>query len=312
MPGRIPLSILVALAACTWAVVLVALGADVELGFFKPFSIVVGVIATALAAFDRWVWRWPGVRALHGRPQLAGTYWGEIRSDWKDRETGQKVGPIPAALVVGQTFTGLSVSLFTAESSSATVAASLVDGSDGRQLVAGLYRNEPRLSVQERSRVHYGGLKLDIGGEAEDRLHGSYWTDRGTSGELDFQRVDSKRARDFEMARALSASDAPAQVRSLPEGTDDREGGRGQHPRQGEGRAGDVIAGRLHGAGCQVRATTRPGIGFSYGLTGAAVRRLCADGTSTSVRPQRLRRETRASTSTSARWSRRHDRALTH
>lgn len=43
-----------------------------------------------------------------------------------------------------------------------------------------------RASVHERSEVHHGSFKLDIGGQPVDRLEGYYWTDRNTMGELEF------------------------------------------------------------------------------------------------------------------------------
>lgn len=203
MPGRLPISILVGLAACTWALVLVVAGSDVGWEFAKPFSLVVGVISGALAGFDRWVWRWPGVRGVVGRPDLEGTYWGVIRSEWVNPETGQKHTPIPAAVVIRQSYTAITVTLFTADSSSSTIAAALDELPDGRFAVAGLYRSEPRLSVQGRSRMHHGGLRLHLAGP-DTRLHGSYWTDRGTQGEMEFSRVSQKRSADFTEASGLS------------------------------------------------------------------------------------------------------------
>ena len=44
MPGRLPVSILVGLAACTWALVLVVAGGEVGWEFARPFSVVVGVM----------------------------------------------------------------------------------------------------------------------------------------------------------------------------------------------------------------------------------------------------------------------------
>ncbi len=203
MPGRLPISILVGLAACTWALVLVVTGSTLGWDFAKPFSLVVGVISIALVTFDRWLWRWPGIRSVVGRPDLEGTYWGVIRSEWVNPETGQKPAPIPAAVVIKQSYTGVVLTLFTVESSSSTIAATLDEGPDGRFAVAGLYRNEPRLSVQERSRMHHGGVRLHLAGP-DTRLHGSYWTDRGTQGEMEFSRVSRSRVADFAEAKGLA------------------------------------------------------------------------------------------------------------
>ena len=38
----------------------------------------------------------------------------------------------------------------------------------------------------------------------EPRLHGSYWTDRATQGEMDFSRVSRKRVADFAEAQGLA------------------------------------------------------------------------------------------------------------
>lgn len=207
MPGRLPLSILVGLAACTWALVLVVTGSNLGWEFAKPFSLVVGVVSGALAGFDRWLWRWPGIRTAVGRPDLEGTYWGVIRSEWVNPDTGQKPAPIPAAIVIKQTYTCITVTLCTAESTSSTIAATLDEGPDGRFAVAGLYRNEPRLSVQERSRMHHGGVRLHLAGP-DTRLHGSYWTDRDSKGEMEFTRVSAKRAADFAEAKGLAEQGA--------------------------------------------------------------------------------------------------------
>ncbi len=203
MPGRLPLSIMIALGACVWALALILFGVPVHAEFVKPFAVVVTVLSLALLGFDRWLWRLWGVRALVGRPVLVGTYWGEIRSEAVTAPTGLKRAPIPAALVVTQTCTTLAVTVFTEESSSVTLTASLEKGTDGRFSVVGLYRNEPRLSVQDRSRSHHGGLRLHLAGGTTPRLEGSYWTDRGTQGEMEVRRVTTNRAPDFAAARAL-------------------------------------------------------------------------------------------------------------
>jgi hypothetical protein len=209
VPGRFPITILVGLAACTWVLVLIVEGSKVGWDFAKPFSLVVGVISVALAAFDRavWqaVWHWPGVRKMVGRPNVEGTYWGAVRTEWVDPTTGQKPPPTQAALVIRQSYTALTLTLFTDESASSTIAASVHQEADGRFLVASLYRNEPRLSVQERSRMHHGAVRLHLAGP-DSRLHGSYWTDRSTHGEMEFSRISPKRASDFTEAKGMTAN----------------------------------------------------------------------------------------------------------
>ncbi len=207
MPGRLHISILVGLVACTWAVVLVVAGSEIGWEFAKPFSLVVGFISGVLACFDRWLWRWPLVRVVAGRPDLEGTYWGRIRSEWVDPATGQEVVPISAALVIRQSYFNIIATVFTEESASTTIAAALDRASDDRFTLSVVYRNEPRLSLQDHSRIHHGGVRLQLAGP-NIRLHGSYWTDRNTKGEMEFTHVSRNRATDFEEGKAIAGQGA--------------------------------------------------------------------------------------------------------
>jgi hypothetical protein len=47
-----------------------------------------------------------------------------------------------------------------------------------------VYRNEPKLSVRDRSPIHYGAIVLDVQGDPVKELAGCYWTDRNSRGEL--------------------------------------------------------------------------------------------------------------------------------
>lgn len=203
MPGRTPVSIVLGLAACVWALVILVAGGEVGWQHAKPFSLVVGVISLALAAFDRWIWRWPVVRGFVSRPDLEATYWGELKSQWVDPKTGEPPKPIAVAVVITQRYSRLALTLFTEDSQSSTIAATLDQGADGRFAVLGIYRNEPRLSAQPRSRIHYGGLRLDLAGSGTT-LKGSYWTDRGSCGELELARLSSECAHDFGEAERMT------------------------------------------------------------------------------------------------------------
>lgn len=198
MTGRPPVFVLVGLCVCVWALVLVVqLGAAREFGVLVTASPVVGVLATLLAA-------WPFVVARFGTRLIQGTWWGELRSNYADPVTGRTPDPIPVAFVIRQSGTGLVACLFSPESASATIAASLIMDRDERLALVGVYRNEPRLPRQDTSRMHYGGIKLQVINGAEKRLHGTYWTDRGTCGELELRFVARRYAHDYLDATTLA------------------------------------------------------------------------------------------------------------
>jgi hypothetical protein len=185
MPSRIHLSAILLIAASLWAAVLSFAGVPLSTTWFRPFSPVLSVLLLLFVAFDLWAWRF---RFLQGwfvpRPDVRGTWRVVLQSDWKEPATGQTIGPITAFLVIRQTFSMISMRMLTVESSSELVGAAIAKANDGTYRISGVYWNEPKLSVRDRSPIHYGGLLLDVEGSPVERLSGHYWTDRATKGEI--------------------------------------------------------------------------------------------------------------------------------
>ena len=198
MPSRLTISLLVVYGALIWFLVLLFEGVSVA-GFFEPITIVIGAISVGLIAFDRYGWSLPPISRLISRPDLRGTWMGTLDSDHiRARE------PIETVLVVHQTFSDLKLRLITAESKSMTTTASIVVEPDKRVSVVNVYRNDPRLELQARSRPHRGTLEVMVEGPEADRLTGEYWTDRKTTGRVELRRVSREQAKDWEHAKELA------------------------------------------------------------------------------------------------------------
>lgn len=163
-------------------------------------------VLVGVRLWDRWLWRLP---ALHPwpvrRPDLEGTWAGFLQSTWRSPETGARMPSIDACLVVRQTFWGLRASLITRESRSQAILAGIHRDEEGCHLWI-VYRNEPQLAVQDRSRVHRGCalLRLGRGEGGAPTLEGPYWTDRETAGELRLHRITREHLDDRE--RAMEAA----------------------------------------------------------------------------------------------------------
>lgn len=183
MLGRPGIALLSAVAALAWALVMVARW-----------------------IFERWAWAWPGVRLLARRPDLRGTWKGVIHSSWQGPPRGVARAPIPAFLVVKQTFSSLHLRLLTCESQSITIASAIVRQPDGIFTINGIYRNEPRISVRDRSPIHLGGLALQLGGPPPAFMTGHYWTDRRSYGEVDFWLMVRANASDFQSAETMASA----------------------------------------------------------------------------------------------------------
>ena len=132
--------------------------------------------------FPRWAWK---------QPILADDWKFVINSLWTDPQTNRRPEPIEAQVTIRQTYTQLHLRLETPESSGDFVVSKIFTKDDGTYQVFGVFQNQPRISVQDRSRPHRGTLLLDVIGEpaAPGELKGQYWTDRGTSGEIHGERI---------------------------------------------------------------------------------------------------------------------------
>jgi hypothetical protein len=203
-PSRVFIQAIVLVVAGVYLVAFLARGLPTT-ELFAPIGAASSVVGLLVLAFDHFLWRLPRVgRKLSKRPDMRGTWRGRLASNWVNPETGQRIDPDPQVyLVVRQTFWSVTANLITRESKSCSTTATIEDDGCGQYQFVAQYRNTPRASVRERSEVHHGSFKLDVGGEPVDRLEGYYWTDRKTMGELEFDRRSSKAVDSFTHAQAL-------------------------------------------------------------------------------------------------------------
>lgn len=204
MIERLHLSALVLTAALIWGLLLVLDGVVVHASWLRPFSLVTGILLILLAGFDLFLWRVPFLHPWFvGRPNLRGTWRAVLRSNWSKPSTQETVAPIQGYVVISQTFSRLSLRLMTEESRSELLGAEVLRSADGTYRLVGVYRNEPKLGVRNRSPIHNGALVLQFAGSPPTSLEGHYWTDRDTAGELVLTDRQSKIVDDVAAARAL-------------------------------------------------------------------------------------------------------------
>lgn len=191
---------IVAVCGLTWIGLLVLAGTvPASRALWVPFGSVVTLAGALVWLFDKWLWSWPPFTWLARRADLRGTWRGKLVSEWIDPKTGAALPAIPAFMSVTQSASTLYLRQFTGESSSVTVAASIVKDADGAESVAVVYRNDPKSNVRARSPIHFGGMRLNVTGD--DALAGDYWTDRNTRGHLTLERISRKPCRSFSEAQ---------------------------------------------------------------------------------------------------------------
>lgn len=188
-------------AVLAWTVVLYVNHQAMESPWLGYVSTVVTIVLYSVMAFDLWLWKLP---FLHDwfvrRPVIDGTWKVQLRSTWEDPATGRAIAPVEGYMVVRQTFSTLSMRLLTAESHSELVGTEIVCSADHQYCVSGVYRNEPQLSVRDRSSMHYGAVWLRIITQPTKQLIGHYWTDRSTRGEMELTNRQADKFQSFDSA----------------------------------------------------------------------------------------------------------------
>src|SRR5437773_9413456 len=107
----------------TWTAVLFANHQAIKSAWLQYLSIVITIVLYAVIAFDLCLWK---LALLQGwfvkRPVIDGTWKVELRSNWKNLNTGDSsIASIEGYMVIRQTFSTLSMRLLTHESVSELV-----------------------------------------------------------------------------------------------------------------------------------------------------------------------------------------------
>jgi SMODS-associating 2TM, beta-strand rich effector domain len=166
-------------------------------------SYVVTALGFVLLLWDRWLWSWSVFHFwLSKRPDLRGTWKGELISDYTNSATNQR----NVFLMIRQTNSTIDVRLFSAESSSVSLSGELTSDKAEVNTLIITYRNEPQLFKREHSPISYGAMLLNVRGDKVYRLDGYYWTDRSTRGEVKFTMRSKEKSHDFEQAAKLNYS----------------------------------------------------------------------------------------------------------
>lgn len=170
------------LASAAWSMVLFLSGLKLTHGWAKVLNFLPLAIVGLFWVFDNWAWRWRFVKRLVKRPDLIGTWSGELTPLRNAAREVVHGDPIPVYLVVQESFLAMHVSLISAESRSRSVTSFLERGADDAYTVHYQYTNNPILSVRDRSPIHAGAARLEFGGFNPESLKGEYWTDRHSAG----------------------------------------------------------------------------------------------------------------------------------
>lgn len=171
-----------------WAAILYCTGTGFAINWeaIEKLPHVVTIYVVVSFVFVKWLWRLPIFRGwLVPFPDLQGTWEGELRSTWKNPETGQPIAPLRMVVVIRQTYSTVSCTLFTKESESYSTAAQITrDEETGSLSLDYTYTNRSKATLRHRSPIHDGAARLRIVTLPDPALEGEYWTSRCTTGDM--------------------------------------------------------------------------------------------------------------------------------
>lgn len=208
---RLHITAFVGFAALIWLIVLLCQGTPISWAHARPFSIVVSCLVGLGLLLEFVLWRQPW---LHGwfvkRPDLRGTWRVELQSSYVRPETNERVLMIVCFMGVKQTLSTLHMHLMTPESESWFIADHVRPSPNGNGFqVIGVYTNEPNVHLRDEriSEMHQGAIIIETHGPGRrpTTLTAKYWTDRKTTGTMDFTaRIDEVCTRFSDALRAFS------------------------------------------------------------------------------------------------------------
>lgn len=189
---RLQITAFLGIAALVWLIALLMHGTPVSWVHARPFSIVVSSLVVLGVLFETVLWR---QRWLHGwfvkRPDLRGTWQVELQSSYVRPGTNERVPMIVCYMGAKQTLSTLQMHLMTPESESWFIADHIRPSPSGEGFqVIGVYTNEPKIHLRDEriSEMHQGAIIVETHGPSlrPTTLTAKYWTDRKTTGTMEF------------------------------------------------------------------------------------------------------------------------------
>jgi hypothetical protein len=180
---------------------------------WKPLSPGVALAGALLWIWDRWLWRLPVLSKLANRPDINGTWHGEMVSSYDPDDTGEPYRDDRVFLVIKQSYWNLSASFWTRRSDSVSRLSQFTAMPDGRQMLTYVYTNKPGQLDRLINPEHGGTTLIPVAPGKPGKLSGNYYTERHTSGQLIFgAKHKSTAVARWEDAAALFGLDDAAHI----------------------------------------------------------------------------------------------------
>jgi hypothetical protein len=217
MPSSIGIRAVVALLAAIMFGLSALTGDSIDEQGLRWLGGSIGAITLLFLAFDRWIWRWPGVRwlvELAGNRAVHGTWRGTL---YYERDQHGNPGSRSVYLAIRQTFTTVKLRCYfppeentNKGTESFSIMATMEKG-DHRHLLRYVFATENDYDDLADRPSTEGTAKLRVVGRPVIGLSGSYYVERnGGRGKIIFDGHSAKVAGSDAEAAGLTYRDLPA------------------------------------------------------------------------------------------------------
>jgi hypothetical protein len=169
----------VGLAALVWALIAFLSGETLKWSWAKSLGLTAAIVVWAVLAYDRWIWKWPGIRRFAGKPVIHGTWKTELRTSYRAREDET----IEAYLVIRQTYSRICVEMLLDRSESISMSGDLVR-ENGRCVLYYVFRSEKHTLQPKTNPTNRGAAQLTVATKPAVHLEGDYWMEVGSGGRI--------------------------------------------------------------------------------------------------------------------------------
>jgi SMODS-associating 2TM, beta-strand rich effector domain len=185
MPSRGWIQAIIALVAALMIGLSAITGDSIDEQGLRWLSIVGGAVTLLLLAFEQLLWRLPGIRylcELFRHPVIHGTWRGTLAYQ---RDADDNPGETEIYMAIRQTFSTVSVRCYfpKTEAESWSLAARLVPN-DHRHDLRYIYQQQAPAPARGENRPTQGACDLAVAGRPVRSLVGSYYSERGGSGQI--------------------------------------------------------------------------------------------------------------------------------
>lgn len=186
MPSAGWIRIIIALVALSMVGLAALTGDSIDEKGLRWISGIAGGITILLLVFDRWVWRWPGIRwlvELSGSRVIHGTWRGTLRYV---ADSDGSPGEQPIYMAVHQTYSSVKIRCYfpTKRSESWSLVAS-IERDSHRHVLRYIYQQMAEVQDRDHNRPTEGACELALVGRPVEEIAGSYYAERGGKGTID-------------------------------------------------------------------------------------------------------------------------------